>query len=293
MINDNKVRGNVYILLTAIFLSFSTVYTHHLVQDVHPMVFAFYSFALVFGSLLFLKVIYFREPSFLFSSLRTSYKSIIGINVTSAIDWILFLIAVKYIHGGLVNAIVFGITPIATLIFSKHTAKKEYIFAGSILLLLLMIGINYLTTEAISYSSFSLALAFSILAGIAVGGSIIFLKSLHNEGVSVFNVILFRYMGTIITALFIIVYQNYSLEISLLSALKIACISFLFVLLPSYFSQKGIAHISSFNVAAISASIPAMTYVIDVAVSLHFHWIQMIAIICLSVVLFLNTYSKA
>src|SRR3990167_3837235 len=150
MAEGNKLYGNIYILLTAILLSFSTVYTYHIVQNVNPVVFAFYSFLLVFALILVLRVAYFRGITDLFSTIKIKYKHLLGINITSAIDWILFLIALKYINGFFVNAIVFGITPVATLLFVRSATNVHYFLSFGILFLLLIIGLNYINVEKIN-----------------------------------------------------------------------------------------------------------------------------------------------
>ena len=287
---DSKLTGNIYVLLTAICLSFSTVFTHSVVQNVNPIVFAFYSFVLVMVLLLLLRISYFGGLGHLFFTIKTSYKNLIYINVTSAIDWILFLIALKYINGSFVNAIVFGITPIATLLFSRSFTKLRCLFSGIILILLMVVGFDYISVEKIHSTHFGLAITFCVLAGMAVGGTILFSKYLSNEQVKVIDVILLRYMATIIVSASIIAITQYSLNISLANLAKIAVASLLFVLIPAYFLQKGIALISSFNAAVISSSIPAITYFMGALWSLRVDGVQMITIDALSLVLIL--YSR-
>lgn len=285
---SNKIKGNIYIFLTAICLAFSTAYAHILVQNINPIVLALYSFSLTTLILLSVRIFYFGGICQLAIAVKNNYKNFLMVNLTSAADWLLFLIALKYMNGALVNAIIFGITPLVTLTLSKNNPKIQYLFCSIILLLLFIIGWNDLHIENINKNYFMIAVALSICAGIAVAGTTIFLKRLSNYGVAVLDVILMRYLAIIMISAAVILLRHYPIVLTVSDITKMTCISFLFVLLPAYFIQKGIAHVSAFSATLMSASIPALTYLVSIFMTLSFHWLQLFAIVCLSAVLIVS-----
>lgn len=167
-----EVKGNILVFLASLCLAFSTISTHIVVQDLNPIVLAFYMFLFTILFLFILRLMVFGYKS-LSSVIKISYKNLFFINITTAVDWLFYLIALKYIDGSLVNAIVFGLFPLGNLVLSFSFSRIKYLLSFIILILLFVIGINYINLNQGMGEHFWLAIFYCIIVGIAVGGAFV------------------------------------------------------------------------------------------------------------------------
>lgn len=286
---NSAIAGNVLVFLSAVCLAISALYTHVLLQDIDPLVFAFYCFAMVMVMAFIIRRLFCSDRPLL-PDLKANVKHVLLLNVTTAADWVLYLVALKIIDGSFTNALVFGVTPIASLFFSGRQNGERLFFSILILLFLTLIGFEYLNLGTTKTENVVYGIAISVVAGIAVGGTTVSLKELSNQKFQIVDVILTRYLLTLVIAFAIILGRGTAFVVPPMDLVKIFVVSILFVLLPTYLVQRGIRAISPFSTAVISSSIPALTFLFAAAVSLQVNPRQMLYVVCLSVVLvFLTT----
>ncbi len=285
------IVGNVLVFLSAVCLAISALYTHVLLQDIDPLVFAFYCFAMVIVMSFIIRRLFCAERPLL-PDVKANLKHVLVLNVTTAADWVLYLVALKYIDGSFTNALVFGVTPIASLFFSGRQNAERLFFSILILLFLTLIGFEYVNFESTKTENIVYGIAISVVAGIAVGGTTVSLKELSNRKVQIVDVILTRYALTLAIAFAIVLGRGTAFRVPPLVLAKILVVSIIFVLLPTYLVQRGIRAISPFSTAVISSSIPALTFLFAAAASLQVNPLQMLYVICLSVVLVFLTTRK-
>ena len=283
--------GNVLVFLSAVCLAISALYTHVLLQDIDPLVFAFYCFAMVLAMSLVIRRLFCSERPLL-PDLKANVKHVLLLNVTTAADWVLYLVALKYIDGSFTNALVFGVTPIASLFFSGRQNKERLFFSILILLFLTLIGFEYVNFETTKTGNIMVGIVISVVAGIAVGGTTVSLKELSNRKVQIVDVILTRYVLTLVIAFAIVLGRGTAFRVAPPELVKIFVVSIIFVLLPTYLVQRGIRSISPFSTAVISSSIPALTFLFGAAATLRIQPLQLLYVLCLSVVLVVLTTRK-
>jgi len=285
------IVGNVLVFLSAVCLAISALYTHVLLQDIDPLVFAFYCFAMVIALSFTIRRLFCSDRPLL-QDVRANVKHVLLLNVTTAADWVLYLVALKYINGSFTNALVFGVTPIASLFFSARQNRERLFFSILILLFLTLIAFEYVNFDSTKTENIVYGIVISIVAGIAVGGTTVSLKELSNRKLQIVDVILTRYVLTLVIAFAIILGRGTAFRVPPLDVVKIFVVSILFVLLPTYLVQRGIRAISPFSTAVISSSIPALTFLFAAAASFQIQPLQLLYVIGLSVVLVFLTTRK-
>ncbi len=288
---NQQNHGNISIFASVICLALATVFTHQILKNISPIVFAFYCFLFVTTITAIIKFIFFPKLNNFLKN-RKSLKHIGLLNIYTAIDWVSYLAALKYIDPSFTNALVFGISPIASLSISRTFNKLRIIYSILILIILTLIACHYITYLKVNHIHLLIGIFFALISGIAVGGTTISIKILSDQNMSIVNVITTRYIFTLIASLNIASISKISLSISLIDFLKILSISILFVLLPSYLVQKGAKYISAFNSAAIGASTPAFTYLFFIVINHSYSIVQLIYIIILWIVIIRLTIQK-
>ena len=286
-----SIVGNVLVFLSAVCLAISAVYTHVLLQDIDPLVFAFYCFAMVIAMAFVIRRLFCSERPLL-GDLKANAGHVLLLNVTTAVDWVLYLVALKVIDGSFTNALVFGVTPIASLFFSRRQNAERLFFSILILVFLTLIGFEYINFESTRTENIVYGIVISVVAGIAVGGTTVSLKELSNRKFQIVDVILTRYVLTLVIAFAIILGRGTGFHVPAPELVKVLAISIVFVLLPTYLVQRGIRSISPFSTAVISSSIPALTFLFAAAASFRLQPLQMMYVFGLSVVLVFLTTRK-
>ncbi len=290
--SDLKIKSHVYVWSAAVFLSISAVFTHQFLKNIDPIVFAFSCFSIVIIVSAIIRILVYKEISSFFTDVRKNIKHSSILNLTTAIDWVLYLVALKYIDASYSNALVYGLTPISALLLSRKFNIPSFVISLLIFVFLFLMGCNYLVLESLPMNNFIIGTILAVIAGIAVGGTTVSLKALSHNNVRIIDVILLRYVFTVLISFAVILIKQIPLNIDFNSLNKITLISFIFVLFPSYLVQKGFKHLSAFTVAVISSSIPVMTYLISVMMGSKFDMTQIIYVVCLSILLVIYTTKK-
>ncbi len=287
---NQKLAGNIIVFSSVICLAIATVLTHQILKDINPIVFAFYCFISVIIIDIFIKFIFLpNKNDFIYK--KDNLKHIFLLNLFTAIDWVFYIVTLKFLGPSFTNALVFGISPIASLILSQKFDKTHFGYSLLILIILILMAIHHINYHT-NHIKFLLGVFFALISGLAIGCTAISIKALSNQCVDIINVITTRYIIALITSLSIALISHTDLTINVINLFKIFTISVLFILLPSFFVQKGAKYISAFNLSAIGASTPAFTYMFFIIVNKSYSIPQLVYIFILWVVLLKLTAQK-
>lgn len=289
--------GGIFIFLASILLALSTVLAHHITQGVNPIVIVFYSFSIAF---IFFNIIGLKNQTF-FNLIIKNLKFVMFVNISTAIDWLLIFIALKYINAALINCFVFGVAPIATLIldFKSYNTKIKIIqdTAVCVLISILLFALSIIYYQNnnmnITADHIKLGILLSCISGMATGATVYGCKKLQNCGFNTNSVMRSRFVVIIFIALIWIIYKNIDISLSFSAMNNIVLLSFIFIILPTFFLQKGIELTIPVSAAIITSLIPALTYVFQMfEPNSVFELKEMITITILSSVVFIATISK-
>lgn len=260
-----EYAGSMYMLSFSFFISISTVITHLLAKNLNPILIAFYTFSFAFLSVNLIQVKNIRVLS---RKVIENWKIVLAANVSTAIDWILIFIALKYISGSLVNCFVFGIAPIATFILSiksylsKKLLIKDLIITCSICFMLLCLASLYYehATQPLERNYLTLSIVLCVLSGFATSVTALTCKILYQRNFDALSVMKTRFVLLITSSLIIILVFNIQIYVAYKTLWVIILLALMFNILPSLLLQKGLEKNSAVSAVIISSSIPAMTY---------------------------------
>ena len=208
----------------------------------------------------------------LFLKVKENWKIILTVNLSTAIDWILIFISLKYISGSLVNCIVFGVAPLATLLLtlksylSKKLIIKDILVTLSICVILLILSFIYYTHTAQPLDKTYLLISISLctISGFATGVTVITCKMLQRNNFNPLAIIKTRFILLIIASLALIAYFNIDISISYKTLFLTMLLATLFIILPSFLLQKGLETTSAVTAVIVSSSIPVITYLFQI-----------------------------
>lgn len=297
------LEGECYIFLFALLIALATVISHLIIQNIHPLVLAFYTFGFSF---LLIHIVNNKHTNVFVKKVMRSWPLVLAINLSTAIDWLLIFLVLAYINGTLVNCLVFGIAPIATFFLSLSTYVSRQLFlidlisCIAILLVLLLLAnfyyFNIVQVQSLTTTTLLLCIGLCTLSGIMTGVTAILAKKLSLRDFDVLSMVKSRFTLLIIFSYLGILYLKLVLVLSAKEYLDLFVLALMINLLPSYFLQKGIEKTSSLSAVIISASIPALTYLFQLIDHRYtFNITEMVLVIllcgaiCLSTILQIKT----
>lgn len=258
--------GEALVLSSSVLLALSTVFAHYLTKGLDPLVIVFYSFLLSF---IFFNFTGLRNKSII-SLIKNNWKWVIFVNITTALDWLLIFIALKYISAALINCFVFGLAPIATLLLtyknypSRKAFVKDLVICCLISLLLICLSIVYYQNNNgisnLSATNILWGILFSSISGLATGATIYGCKKLQIVGFSTNSVMRSRFIAIIIMAILLLKFNQASLALDIGTSTDIVLLTFIFVIIPTFLLQKGIERTLPIMTTIITSLIPVLTY---------------------------------
>lgn len=291
--------GEVFIFSSSVLLALSTVFAHYLTKGINPLVIVLYTFSIAF---ILFNLIELKNKSFLLL-IKANWRWVIFVNITTALDWLLIFVALKYISAALINCFVFGLAPVVTLLLTLKTYTSKRLFLKDLItcilisLLLISLSIVYYQNNS-SNSSFSkmdifLGIFLSCISGIATGATVYGCKMLHSLRFSTNLVMRSRFLIIIIMALVILTVNHVNLYLSISSITNIILLSFLFVVFPTFLLQKGIEHTLPVVTTIITSLVPVLTYLFQLLEpGFIFRWKELFIIVILSSIVILATFLK-
>lgn len=269
--------GKIYVFLGCALLALSTIISHRLIQqNVHPLLVAFYAFIFSLSILIFIK---HDAKDSLYNKISLHWQPALILNISTAVDWIIMFIALQYINASLLNCFIFGVSPLATLFLSIRSYTNRSHFVRDLILtlligfiLLMLANIYYQQVGAgLSRTQLLLGVFLGTLSGIATAITVLSCKALSEHGFSPLLVLKSRYVLLIISAYIMLLVLG--IHFAMPPHLLFVCLllAIFYVVLPALLVQKGLETTSSVAVVILCASIPAMTYCMQLFDS-HYHF---------------------
>lgn len=256
-------KMGIYALLgSAILTSISQVFYANQVQSVHPFLFTGISFLIT--ALYFQAFALKQQTKAHWAKAR---KPLLLLNIASAITFMGFYFALKYVEPAIVSSLEMGIAPLFILLLmllqrKTISTQKWLISIGTLAACLLLIG-AVLTGESGMSTSFSVEMLIGIIASIVCGIGAVFCseysKQLSDIGWSSSMILSKRYIAIIIIS-FIFTYDlliPYLLD----NIIWILLVTVSGVLVPNYLLQKGIQYTNTFLVMMSLSFIPVFTFI--------------------------------
>lgn len=261
-IEKSVYKIGVYALLgSAILTSISQVFYAKQVQSVHPFLFTGISF---FITGLYFQAFTIKQPVNV--NWKVAGRPILKLNIASAITFMGFYFALKYVEPAIVSSLEMGVAPlfiVVLMMFQRKiiSTKKWIISIGTLCACLLLIW-AVINGESGITAQFSSKLFVGIFASVVCGIGAVFCseysKQLSDLGWTSSLILANRYIGII----FISFLFTYDLIIPYFTEniIWILIVTLLGVLIPNYLLQKGIQYTNTFFVMMSLSFIPVFTF---------------------------------
>jgi drug/metabolite transporter (DMT)-like permease len=273
--NNSSVRfsreylvGTLFLIGSALLSSVNQVYYAIYIQNLDPFAFTFVSFLL--SAVIFNLIVMFSKQPIVFGE-RSNRKNIISLNVSTAVAFLGFFYALKFVEPAIVSAIEIGVGPLITLLLGKFFNPKKklrginlIIGAGILLGSLLLFWASLTGRSGIEFNSIydmSKGMFASIICGLGAVMAAIYSKRLSEAGWSSTKILAHRFYAIVpISAIF--AFANGSLNTILLENwMWIMIVTITGVVLPLYMLQVGIRFCDPFFVMISITFIPAFTFI--------------------------------
>lgn len=261
-IDQSMYKVGMYALLgSAVLTSVSQVFYANQVQAVHPFLFTGISF---FITALYFQLFALKQKTKV--NWKEDKKPLLKLNIASAITFMGFYFALKYVEPAIVSSLEMGIAPLFILILmliqrKKISVKKWMISIGTLVACFILIG-GIISGKSGVASQISSEMLIGIIASILCGIGAVYCseysRELSNRGWTSSMILSKRYIAIILIS-FIFTYDliiPYFVE----HIIWILIVTFGGVLIPNYLLQKGIQYTNTFLVMMSLSFIPVFTF---------------------------------
>jgi drug/metabolite transporter (DMT)-like permease len=264
-----KLIGTILMLGSVVLTSSSQVYYGMFIQKFNPYFFILISFTI---TLVFFQIIELSSSKKEASTLPFSkvWKEVVMLNILTAMVFIFFYVALKYVEPAIVSAIEWGIGPVIALLLMKSKSPFQKLGATSIIASSgVFIGTIFLVWASLngesgvmiySHTILLMGLVFSFLTGIGNVAFAFFSKQLSDQGWSSTKILSQRFFLIIFIAGFIVWFNNYYQPLDLTDIGWILLITLSGTIFPLYLLQLSLKYCSPFMVLIISSLVPCITF---------------------------------
>ncbi|MGE7944815.1 DMT family transporter [Lysinibacillus xylanilyticus] len=261
-IDKSIYKVGIYALLgSAVLTSVSQVFYANQVQAVHPFLFTGISF---FITALYFQIFASKQKTKV--NWKEDKKALLKLNIASAITFMCFYFALKYVEPAIVSSLEMGIAPLFILILmvlqrKTISLKKWMISIGTLTACFILIGAVISGKSGIASqisSEMFIGIIASILCGIGAVYCSEYSRELSDRGWTSSMILSKRYVAIILIS-FIFTYDLiilYFVE----NIIWILIVTFGGVLIPNYLLQKGIQYTNTFLVMMSLSFIPVFTF---------------------------------
>lgn len=267
------------------------------VQGIDPFIYSFLSFSMALLFFLGLNLIMSIKktkfkPTFHYKYKKRELQSIIVLNLITAIIFICYYYANKYIEPAIVSAIEIGIGPIIALVLGLAHQKNMQlkldimvclgILLGTIILVWAsIVGVSGVKNDAL-HTYRGLITAF--ICGIGMVSATFYSKKLSNLGWKTYKILAHRfYLLVPVTLIFIINQKgSYIMSVLIHNWSWIVIFTFLGLIIPLYLIQVGIKYCSPLFVSITLSFGPVFTFFFQILdPRVKWSWISLLGIGCL------------
>jgi drug/metabolite transporter (DMT)-like permease len=239
------------------------------IQKFNPYFFILISFTitLVFFQIFDLSSSKKSESTLPFSKV---WKDVLMLNVLTAIVFIFFYVALKYVEPAIVSSIEWGIGPVAALLIIK--TKSPFKKLGNLSIIAscgVFIGTIFLVWSSLkgesgvifsSQSILLIGLIFSFLTGVGNVAFTFYSKRLSDQGWDSTKILSQRFFLIIFIAGIIVWFNKYYQPLDVTDIGWILLITLSGTILPLYLLQVSLKYSSPFTVLIISSLVPCITF---------------------------------
>lgn len=283
-IDKSIYKMGIYALLTsAILTSVSQVFYANQVQTVHPFLFTGISF---FITALYFQIFSLKQKTKV--NWKEDKKPLLKLNIASAITFMGFYFALKYVEPAIVSSLEMGIAPLFILILMviqrKNISSKKWIISVGTLTACLILIWAVISGESGIASQISSKMFIGIIASILCGIGAVYCseysRELSDRGWTSSMILSKRYIAIILIS-FIFTYDliiPYFVE----NIIWILIVTLGGVLIPNYLLQKGIQYTNTFIVMMSLSFIPVFTFLFQLFdIRLQFSFVTAIGVLLL------------
>ncbi|MBC3208207.1 EamA family transporter [Pseudomonas sp. SWRI111] len=263
--------GILYVAAFLVLANANAVFSGNLLQQLHPFTFLFWSFVITSG--------FFLTRLLLSSGTRglaidaNSAGPLTVLNFTSALNWIGYFYALRYIEPAIVSAIMGGLGPVSTILLERVVRRRQlplytYAVAAGILsgtaLLAWASLVGLAGIRPINVSDTLIGLAAAAAGGASQALNTIATKQLGERSWTATRIMAHRFYLLIFVAA-VLAYSGPGFAIASSTQIGgLAIATLLGVIIPLWLLQRGILLSEPFTVAALLAWAPLLTYVFQV-----------------------------
>lgn len=292
------------VTLVAAFMLLSTlkeVYVGHVEQSLSPfpLIFICFTFASVFFVLLY-KI---RGYSSLLKNIKTAWRDVLMLNLTTMLSWIGPFYALQYIEPSIENSINTAIGPIFTILVNSVARKQhkalltEWLASFSIFILLIyLVTISLLGRSSVGHLTpmhLIIGVLGCVIGGISIAGNTIFSKRLSEQGMKTEFVMATRFYTLALVSGLIALFTVNQLQLFEAHFAGIVLLATVGIALPLFFLQKGIERCEPVTVAFIIVLGPVFTYLVEfMDPRLHLAWQTFLGVLLICVCVFTSIIAR-
>lgn len=275
--------GIMALLLSAFLTAGSQVFYAHNVQAMHPFLFTGVSFFITACYFQLFSMQQRKKPAW-----SQSWCPLLKLNLASALTFMGFYFALKYVEPAIVSSLEMGVAPlfVLVLLLLKRTAISRQKWAIALLTLTACSVLMYavITNQSGVASTFSTMTLLGITASICCGiGAVLcaeYSRALSECGWTSSMILAKRYIAIIVLSFA----ATYDIVLTYLAdnVVWIVVMTVIGVLVPNYLLQKGIQHTNTFVVMMSLSFIPVLTFMFQLFdARLQFSMTTMIGVVLL------------
>jgi len=288
----SPTSGTAYVVAFILMSNANAVFSGRLLQSLHPFTFLFWSFFAT--SIVFMSRLVFITGAGAMTIKRADAGALFTLNVTSALSWTGYFVALRCIEPAIVTAIVCGFGPSSVIVLERVVRQKKLpnytyvaavgtLFGTALLIWASMAGLSGIKTTN-SYESL-IGLTSATVGGISQAMTVIAIKQLGDKGWNATRIMAHRF-HLLIPIAAILAISGPGLSVASFDQLNHLAIAMIFgVALPLWLLQRGILLSNPFTVSVLLALGPVLTYVVQ-GFDDRIAWSMPSALGCLVVVLF-------
>lgn len=295
-----NVYGIIYAFLYCLMSAISMVLIGHYEQNISPFKLSFYTFLI---AALFFNVLVVPKYAQFANKIKPHDKLILLINIATVTAWITTFYSLKFVEPSVVIAIIFGIIPVASILFSlkqasvKNLHKQDVLFAALIALVVTMIIVYYVFVSyhlpiAIRYPIY-LSLFLAVVSGVGTAWCMVYMKALSLHGFSAMQVMSMRFFLMIFLTALLMWHDQMTFSLNRADFLIVTLVAFLTAILPLFLFQKGIENTTPVNISFIMPLQPVITYALQMIEGRFNLSLPLLSlIILLSITILISAYYK-
>ena len=268
-------------------MSGSLVFVNFIERDLNPFSTLFFTFTFSF---ILLAVFQFNKNKLIIETVKKHFILIAVINITTGLSWMFEFIALKSVSAAVVNSFSYGIIPIVIAATTLTKTNRKSIFFDFICIALISISLFLIALIRINYTDIPgdqyqliLGTLISLIGGIFCGINILLLKKMYITKLDTISIMKIRFPLLIIISGIYLCFHSNCIILSSLDYVKMVILSFTTIIMPLWFLQEGVKRSKPLSVSMLLASIPAVTFFIQLLEpNAYFSYKIMIIVLILS-----------